>query len=90
MDKSELKEYFWKYNNEDFSKLEKIVVVGDQLATDIFWGRLNNMVTIWVTQFYKKCPYFKNLSEELYDINNKYADQYLNEDSQIHTELGNL
>ena len=30
---------------------EKIVMVGDQLTSDIFFGNLNNMATVWTHSF---------------------------------------
>ena len=30
-------------------KPEKIVMVGDMLTTDILFGNLNNMATVWIT-----------------------------------------
>ena len=37
--------------NIDLSNTEKIVLIGDQLITDIMFGNLNKMVTIWVTEY---------------------------------------
>ena len=35
----------------DLSKPEKIVCVGDFLTSDILFGNINKMATIWVTKF---------------------------------------
>ena len=35
----------------DISNPEKIVVVGDRLTTDILFGNINNMATIWLTNY---------------------------------------
>ena len=32
----------------DMSKPEKIVMVGDMLTTDVIFGNLNKMSTVWV------------------------------------------
>ena len=37
--------------NFDMSKPEKIVMVGDQLTSDILFGNLNGMATVWVHRF---------------------------------------
>ena len=34
----------------DLSKPEKIVMVGDELLTDVMFGNINNMATVWVTR----------------------------------------
>ena len=41
-----------KYNYE-FSSPDKMVIVGDRLATDVMFGNLNNMATIKVSPIYK-------------------------------------
>ena len=40
-----------EYNNYDFKDPEKIVMIGDQLTMDIFFGNFNDMATVWVYKF---------------------------------------
>jgi len=49
----------------DMSKPEKIVVIGNQLTTDIFMGNSNGAATVWVTdrmEYFKK-DQFKEVSK---------------------------
>ena len=46
-----MKEIAQSYFKCDFSNPERIVIVGDRLATDIMLGNLNNMTTIYVQPF---------------------------------------
>ena len=46
---NKLKERTLKYYNSDFSNADKTVMVGDELLTDIMFGNINKMVTVWVT-----------------------------------------
>ena len=34
--------------NFDIDYPGEVVLIGDQLTTDIMWGNMNDMVTIWV------------------------------------------
>ena len=43
-------------------------MVGDQLTSDILFGRLNNMTTIWNYYYYDKCRVITEKSVELYNV----------------------
>ena len=49
-----MKTYLLKEYNDNISKSEKIVFVSDHLTTGILFGNLNNMATIWITQYANK------------------------------------
>ena len=49
MDVNKLEKLAIEEPNYDLSKLDKTVYIGDQLTTDIFWGNINGMSTVWVT-----------------------------------------
>ena len=64
-----------------------MVYIGNELTTDVLWGNLNGMATIWVNGLYNKCMSLKVRDEELFNLNKKYADQYINEPGAHHEGL---
>ena len=40
-----------KTYNYDMGSPEKIVIVSDSLTTDIMFGNLNNMATVWCNKY---------------------------------------
>ena len=49
------------YGITDLENTEKMVMIGDQLTTDVMFGNINNMVSIWVTKYKDKWK-FRNAS----------------------------
>ena len=45
-----MRDYIKEWHGLDFSEPEKIVLVGNSITTDILFGNLNNMVTVWITK----------------------------------------
>ena len=48
-------ELVFKYKEEfdqDLGDTSKIVMIGDRLTTDVFFGNDNNMATVYVHKFY--------------------------------------
>ena len=52
----------------ELNEPEKYVMIGDQLTTDVLFGNLNKMATVWVHGFKDKCDAMKDGCRELYDI----------------------
>ena len=46
-----MKTYLLKEYNDNISKSEKIVFLSDHLTTGILFGNLNNMATVWITDY---------------------------------------
>ena len=44
-------EYIKSFYEEDIGDPKKIVIIGADLTKDVMFGNLNNMQTIWITQF---------------------------------------
>ena len=38
----------YEFDDTYLLKPENIVFVGDKLSTDIYWGNINRMFTVWV------------------------------------------
>ena len=63
-------------------------MIGNELSTDILWGNVNGMSTVWVNGLYNKCESLKVRDEDLFNLNKKYADQYINEPGARHEGIG--
>ena len=88
------------------SRPEKIVMVGDQLTSDIMFGNLNNMPTIWVNKFrdffakdeFKVEGFKEGMAEaitkdgmnEVFQLELLKANQMIKEESLTHPTLGNI
>jgi len=46
----------------------KMVMVGDSLTTDIMFGNLNKMTTIWVNKYREACESMKLYNLDLYEL----------------------
>ena len=74
MDRDKLKNLAIEEPNYDMSKLDKTVYIGDQLTTDILWGNINGMTTVWVHGFKDECENLTVHCKDLQVIEKKFAD----------------
>lgn len=54
-------------------------MIGDQLTTDILFGNINNMQTIWVYRFMNECKKLKEINKDLYDLEKMQRDTVIKE-----------
>ena len=63
-------------------------MIGDQLTTDIHFGNLNEMATVWVNEFWKDKEAVEYRVEKLWEIEQSYAKFVLkNKTPKIHKDL---
>ena len=68
----DLKDYIKEDLEVELNEPEKYVMIGDQLTTDVLFGNLNKMATVWVHGFKDECHAMKDSCRELYDIEKLY------------------
>ena len=47
------------------------------------FANLNNMVSVWVTEFRKECDFVKHENKDLYDLEQKLGDLMIKENSLL-------
>ena len=68
----EVIDFFKEEFSYDMSKSDKIVMIGETLTTDIMFGNLNKMATIWINKHVHETDKFKeHLGEKHREIEKK-------------------
>lgn len=71
----------------NFGDPKKIVMIGDQLTTDILFGNLNEMATIWLFKYKDICDDVEHRCPDLFKLEEKEADKVFKEESKFHEGL---
>ena len=67
-DFTNIRDYLKETYEQDISDSKNIVMVGDQLTSDILFGNSNEMTTVWVNKYTDTCNALNTRSSELYAL----------------------
>ena len=73
-----------KYKDFDMSEPEKIVLVGESLTTDILFGNMNQMATVWINGLWHRGNIIGIDDKELLEIEKTEGNKIMKEKSMPH------